>query len=65
MTPREAARRFCAMTKSHRLDVYGKALDLVGMMKLGKLLARKPEPTAYQRCLAVHIASAAPRSALK
>lgn len=31
---------------------------------LGRWLARRREPTAYQRCLAVHIHFAGPRSAL-
>jgi hypothetical protein len=31
---------------------------------LGHLLARRREPTTFQRCLAIHILYAAPRSAL-
>ena len=63
MTPREAARRFCAMSPAERLSLYGKVLDLFGLMKLTRALKRKPAST-YQRCLAVHLHFSAPRGGM-
>jgi hypothetical protein len=34
-------------------------------MRLGKLLARRPEPSTFHRCLAVHIHNANRGSALR